>query len=678
MLILAAPKFTAMRLLLILLLCLPNFFTFAQEGRYDKFGKIKPEDFQTKIYSIDSNASAIVLYDKGHTAIEGNNKGWFSAMFTRHKLIRVLNKPGYKEADVEISLFTKGEDEEKLDNLKATTYNLENGKVVETKLEKNSIFRDKQDKNRQVIKFTMPNVKEGSIIEFEYKVLSDYYWQLDPWYFQDAIPTLWSEYEFSVPQFFSYTFLSKGYQPYFLNDKKETQGNFSVSESNGAGPTQRSSFNAGITDYRWVKKDVPAIKEESFTSTLENHISKIEFTLASQSEPLRYRDFRSSWAGVTKDLLESENFGKNLNSSNGWLSDEMKIVLSGASSEMEKAKKIFAYVRDHFTCGDYRGIWTETSLKNIFKAKKGNVAEINLLLVAMLRYANLKANPVILSRSKYGYTYDLYPGLSRFNYVIAQTAVGDQSYFLDASRNTGFGKILADCYNGHARVVNETATAIYLLPDSLKERKVTALFLNNDEKGLWIGNMNQTPGYYESYALRNRIKEKGKEEFFKQIEKDLGTEIKISDPEIDSLNNYEEPIAIKYKLGFNPEKADILYINPMFSEGYKKNPFKSAERFYPVEMPYTMDETYILTMEVPTGYAVDELPKQMLAKYDEQGQSFFEYRIQQSGNTISMRSRIKINRAFFDPEEYEGLREFFNLVVKKHNEQIVFKKKKGV
>ena len=659
-------------------LCLSSLFILAQEGPYPKFGKVKAEDFQTKIYSIDSNASAVVLYDKGNTAIEGNNKGWFSALFTRHKLIRILTKPGYKEADVEISLFTKGDDEEKLDYLKAITYNLENGKVVETKLEKSSIFRDKKDKNRQVIKFTMPNVREGSIIEFEYKVLSDYYWQLDPWNFQDAIPTLWSEYLFSVPQFFSYTFLSKGYQPFFINDKKETQGNFSISEPNGTGPTQHGNFNAGITDYRWVKKDVPAIKEESFTSTLENHISKIEFTLASQSEPLRSRDFRSSWAGVTKDLLESENFGKNLNSANGWLSDEMKLLLKDATSEIEKAKKIFAYVRDNFTCSNYSAIWTETSLKNIFKAKKGNVAEINLLLVAMLRYANLKASPVILSRSKYGYTYDLYPGLSRFNYVIAQTTVGDQSYFLDASHNTGFGKILADCYNGHARLVDEMAKPLYLLPDSLKERKVTALFLNNDEKGLWVGNMNQTPGYYESYVLRSRIKEKGKDEFFKQIEKDFGAEVKISGAQIDSLNNYEEPVAIKYSIGYNPEKADILYINPMFGEGYKKNPFKSAERFYPVEMPYTMDETFILTMEVPTGYVVDELPKQILAKYDEEGQSFFEYRLQQSGNTISMRSRIKLARAYFEPDEYEGLREFFNLVVKKHNEQIVFKKKKGV
>jgi hypothetical protein len=113
----------------------------------------------------------------------------------------------------------------------------------------------------------------------------------------------------------------------------------------------------------------------------------------------------------------------------------------------------------------------------------------------------------------------------------------------------------------------------------------------------------------------------------------------------------------------------------MFGEGYKKNPFKSEERLYPVEMPYTMDETFILTMEVPAGYVVDELPKQILAKYDEEGKSYFEYRIQHSGNTISLRSRIKLVRAYYEPDEYVGLREFFNMVVKKHNEQIVLKKK---
>ena len=126
----------------------------------------------------------------------------------------------------------------------------------------------------------------------------------------------------------------------------------------------------------------------------------------------------------------------------------------------------------------------------------------------------------------------------------------------------------------------------------------------------------------------------------------------------------------------NQEKEDILYINPMFGEGHKENLFKSKERYYPVEMPYAIDEVYIFSMVVPEGYIVDELPKSIIVKLNEEGDGQFEYRISESGGTISMRSRIQLKRAYYQPDEYEMLREFFNLVVKKHSEQIVFKKKK--
>jgi hypothetical protein len=225
-------------------------------------------------------------------------------------------------------------------------------------------------------------------------------------------------------------------------------------------------------------------------------------------------------------------------------------------------------------------------------------------------------------------------------------------------------------------VVNELAGAVNLSTDSIKERKVTSFFITNDEKGKWAGNVNQTLGYFESYKVRDKIKEKGQEEFFKDIKKEFGLDIAIQDSHIDSLVNLEEPVALHYGIELNPEKDDILYINPMFTEGYRKNPFTASERTYPVEMPYTSDETYLLTMEVPNGYAVDELPKQLVAKLDDQGSAYFEYRISQSGTTISLRSRIKFERTLFMPEEYETLREFFKMIVSKQNEQIVFKKKK--
>jgi hypothetical protein len=114
----------------------------------------------------------------------------------------------------------------------------------------------------------------------------------------------------------------------------------------------------------------------------------------------------------------------------------------------------------------------------------------------------------------------------------------------------------------------------------------------------------------------------------------------------------------------------------MLINGYKENPFKSTQRFYPVEMPYAMDETYIFRMEIPAGYTVEELPKSAKVNFDETGTNYFEYIIGVIDNTISLRSRLKLTRTYYATEEYEILREFFEMVVSKHAEQVVFKKSK--
>jgi transglutaminase-like putative cysteine protease len=669
---------TAMRILSIILLCALGGTLSAQEtSPYVKFGKITVAELKKKAYEIDSNANAIVLSDRGEAAIEGNSKGWFSINFTHHRVVHILNKNGYSEADVEIPLYNDNDAEEKLDNVKAVTYNLEGDKIVETKLEKSSIFKEKRDKNWSVRKFTMPNVKEGCIIEFEYTVSSDFIDNLDPWDFQGESPVLWSEYLLSVPQFFTYAFLSHGYLSFDVADRKDRQNSFNIAETRTAGATERVSFTAGVTDYRWVMKNVPELKEESYTSAVKNHIARMEFQLSSQNYPLTAHDYRNTWGGLVNGLNQSEYFGGSLNNGNGWLSDDVKPLLAGASNEKEKARAIYTFVRDNFTCTDHNSKYLSQSLKNVLKTRKGNVADINLLMVAMLRYAGLKANPVLVSTTRHGYALEMYPMITSFNYVVVEFNADGVQYYLDASYpRLGFAKLMPDCYNGHARVIDEFATPIQLSPDSLKERKVTALFITNDDKGNWTGSMNQTDGYYESYLARNKIKDKGQEDFFKEVEKDFGNDIHIKRSHVDSLSQFDMPISLHYDVELNNSKEDILYINPMFGEAYKKNPFKSAQRYYPVEMPYTVDDTYILTMEVPEGYVVDELPKQIVAKLDDKESAQFEYRITQSGTTISMRVRLKISRTLFLPEEYDNLREFFNLVVNKENEQVVFKKKK--
>src|SRR5690349_15333701 len=115
----------------------------AQEKSKIKFGNVTEKDFAGKVYPVDSNTNAVVIADIGSSNIEGNNKAWFSLVYRHFKRVHILNKNGYDIANVSISLYSDGEDEEQLDKLRAVTYNLENGKVVETKLDvKNNVFKD--------------------------------------------------------------------------------------------------------------------------------------------------------------------------------------------------------------------------------------------------------------------------------------------------------------------------------------------------------------------------------------------------------------------------------------------------------------------------------------------------------------------------------------------------------
>lgn len=649
-----------------------------QEKNKIKFGNVTDKDFASKIYSIDSNANAVVIADIGSSSIEGNNKAWFSLVHKHYKRIHILNKNGYDIANVSISLYSDGDDEEQLDKLRAVTYNLENGKVVETKLDvKNNLFKDKISKNWVRKKFTFPNVKEGSIIEYEYTITSDFLSNLQPWEFQGAYPRLWSEYNLSVPVFLGYVFLTQGYKTYDIKNKESHSESFQIADSRGAGATERFSLNAFVDDYRWVIKNVPPLKEESYTSTIDNHITKIEFQLSEYRDPLRYRNIMGSWPKLTEDLMNADFFGQQVTKDNGWLKDIISPVVNVSASKADKARKIFAYVRDNFTCTSHSRFSMDQTLKGLIKTRNGNVAEINLLLTAMMKYAGIDADPVILSTRSNGYTFSMYPILSKFNYVICRVVIDGKIFYLDASEpHIGFGHLPLRCYNGHARVVNKEALAIELNSDGVTETKITSVFIINDEKGNLVGSVQQTPGYYESNELRDRVKDKGQEQLQKDIKKAFGAEIVISNFQLDSLEKYENELGIHYDFDIKDEKEDIIYMNPLFGEGYKENPFKSAERFYPVEMPFAMDETINLQLEVPHGYTVDELPKSLVVKLNEQDDGVFEYRISQSGDNISLRSRIRFKRSFFMPEEYETLREFFNLIVKKQAEQIVFKKKK--
>lgn len=622
--------------------------TASRDGSGDKsavtFGKMTPADFNVPAPPFDSTSPAVVIADIGETHL-GFALGKFYVLTRHFRRIKILDERGYDASKVEIILFSGERRDALLSDLHASTYNLENGKIEVSKLDEKSVFTDKINKSYSTKKFSFPGVKKGSIIEYDYSVQSDYLLYVPSWDFQGKYPCLWSEYEVTIPDYLKYVFLAQGYRPFFVK----------------------------------TAKDIPGLEYEPFVTTLNNHISKIEFQLSQIEFPTQLpRDMMGNWFTLSGKLMESEHFGTALDKNNGWMGDELKQVIKGETDQVEKARKIYAFLRDSFTCTNPRGAEVETSLKEVFRTRKGTEAEINLLLTALLNHVGIVADPVIAGTREHGYTNPVYPLLTRFNYVICRAAIDSVAWYLDASSSwTGFGQLPEYLYNGHARVVNKTnPQPVYFEADSLKEKSTTFVVINNDGNGGIAGSFQSTQGLVGSSKVREKVYKEGEAGFFKAIKESYTSEFSISDMQIDSLKIKEEPVKISYSFSYKPpSEGDLIYFRPMLGEGYKMNPFKEEKRLFPVEMPYALDEVYILSMAVPDGYQIDELPKS--AKVLLNGtDGFFEFVVDNDGQNIQMRSRLKLNKANFGASDYETLRDFYAMVVKKQNEQIVFKKKK--
>jgi len=630
----------------------------AQDKLAVKFGKVIPRDFTVNADALDSTAGAVIVADFGTAIGMVNSRGGLFVEFRRSTRIRILKRTGFDAATITIPFQTSGAVPERIDGLRASTYNLEDGKVVETDVDSKSIFMNKVSKGLTEEKFTFPSLKEGSIVEYSYTLTSPLTTNLQPWTFQGKYPCLWSEYQVDIPDAFKYVVLSQGYLPFTIS----TMDN-----------------NAHKTNYRWVIRNVPPLREEPYTTALSNYVAKVEFQLTGIQFPSgMYKDMLTKWTDISEQLLNSEEFGADLDSHNSWLDDDLKSITNGAVNDLDRAKKIYAYIRDSFTCVFHSSAVLSQPLRTVYRNRSGNDADLNLLLTAMLIHQKIGAEPVILSTRSHGFSNDVYPQLNRFNYVISRVTIDSSVYYLDASEPwLGFGRLPARCYNGNARVVSKEASSLVnLSADLMLEATKTVVFITNDEKGGLTAQLQSLPGYNEAAEVRQNVKEQGKQSFLKKLQTSYSDDVVVSDLELDSLRMPDWPLGVGYSLRLPFDtKADVYYFNPMLAEGFRENPFKAAERAYPVEMPYAVDKTYIMSMDIPAGYVVDELPKsaKVLLNTDE---GYYEYIISKDDQQIQFRSRIQLVKANYQPEDYASLRDFFAFVVKKESEQIVFKKKK--
>ncbi|MES2827537.1 MAG: DUF3857 domain-containing protein [Bacteroidota bacterium] len=622
------------------------------------FGKIDPEEFKIKPSGVDSAAAAVAIFDIGIGFFDLGPSG-MKYNIQRHTRYKIINKNGYDYANLEIQLYKSSNGGSNLTNVEACTYNIENGKVIASKIGKDAKFTEKQDKNYSVKKFVLPNVKEGSIIEFKYTMSTDFVFNLRPWYFQRSIPTLHSAYVVSIPEYYNYKINQYGL--IHLTSKSE-------------------QVNGG-TVYSYAVNNVPGLKEESYVADMNDYISRVTFELASMSFPgQEYRDFTSTWPKIIHTIKEREDFGQFIKKTAGVKSILAEIIKEETNKDSIVCR-ILNFVKQNIKWNrDYDLFANETNAKSVFEKKLGNSADINLSLLVLLSAANIEANPVLLSTRDNG-THPGRPMITAFNNVIVDAKIGEKHILLDATDKHHAPNLIGyNNLNHEGLVLNmDSENAKWISLENSKASGISynyILTLGDDNK--LTGKLYITSTDYEALRRRKDYSAATDEKEFLKLFKGDKPGLALKNYEILNLNSPDASLTESMDVLIEDqieEGGDMFYFTPLLYERTKENPFKLEERNFPVDFGFPMEETYRITIELPKGYVVDvsKFPKNEKLVLPNQTASF-SFIFSHGENQIGLISRISVKKSLFTPDEYFELKELFKNIVRKQAEQIVVKK----
>ena len=650
-----------------------------------KFGKVSKEEIEEQFYPEDSTVNAAYLYKKRRTYFQYNqNSNIFDVITEVHERVKLYKKEGFGKATRSIYYYKPNSGgAEKISSLKAYTFSLQNNKITKTKLKDKDVFIEKKNKYWSIKKITMPNIEEGCVVDIKYKVTSPYWYKIDDLDFQFDIPVKNLEYFVSIPEYYKFKTASKGY--YFIIPKTGISNESLTinSKSRSGWETVKTTFNNSKINFkantsRYLAKYIPALKDdEPFVAEINNYRGGVKFELASTNFMKiggGIKSYSTTWEDVSKQIFKASSFGNELDKSSYYKKDLAPILVE-AKTALEKVAAIFQFIKTKVKWNNFNSKYTDKGVKKAYKEGVGNSADINLMLTSMLRYAGLKASPVLVSTRTNGVP--LFPTLEGFNYVIAMVEFADGNYvLLDATAPYSLPNILPTrALNWNGRKVSKSGASSWVeLTPSLLATEEVHISVKITEDLEVAGLLRTKYGNLNALNYRKRNNHLKDETIKTRLEERY--QIEIENFKIGNQNKIAKPISVMAKFSSEDLIEEInekLYIHPLLFYAQEKNPFKSEDRKFPVDFTTPWEDKHSVAIEIPDGYSVSSLPAPLaIGLPNDLG--VFKYQVQHVGSKINVRSVLQFNSALIGAENYQILKLFYGDLVKKQSEKIILLK----
>lgn len=595
-----------------------------------RYGKIDLADLEMKVYPPDTSAEAVILCDYG---------AFDTQTFDFHRLLRikVLKKEGSYAVNNMINVNGTSV-------IKGITYNLVDGAIVETKLKNESIYREEVSENRYQYRVTMPDIRVGSVVDIAYSYPGLPY----NWLFQSTIPVRWSELRIPNSPYLTYQKAFFGFESLYINEST-----------------------------RWVGKEMPALRTEPYVNSVFNYLTRMEIEVSSILFPgYISRFYTTSWEDVNSFLLDNKYFGVALGIGL-FLIDDAKRIKELNLSDPDKMKAACDSVKAKIKWNEVESLYASSDIAFSYRKGSGNSADINLILVQLLKKLDFNAFPIALSTRENGIISPSFPTINKLNYVIAGVKYKEEIYLFDATdQYLPAGMLPFRALNGRGRTIDHNYSDWVDLSPSDDQQEMVYCDLQLDETGTLKGIITYTDIKYQAYYLRKDLKaHNSPEEHIRELESKFPG-LTIDSYTYEDIDSIYKPVKEIYNVslsGYAEMIGDMISINPMLLERLEVNPFKMEFRKYPIDYGHTMRNRYILNIKLPDGYKVSELPKSCNLVLPERS-GRFTYNTTVNDNILQLISNFDISKTVFTEAEYLLVKEFYNQIIAKHKEVIMLKK----
>lgn len=654
------------RLCSLLLFCIAGtVILWGQEISF-KYGKITNDELTMRVYQKDTTAEAVVLYDEGYSYYVYTPENGFVLQTEFKQKIKILKPEGVDRANIDIPYYYgDGSDRDYINNLDAISYNLEDGKVVKTKLEKKYIFDEVLSETTKRIKFSIPNVKAGSVIEFKYTLVSRYVTDVPEWYFQSDIPVMNSKFGINILEYFNFNIRTKGYEHIAVTQKDES-GQLRV----GAG--EMLAVSSKIMTY--TATDVPALKDEDNVWCMNEYKSAVVFELRGTQYPYEmYKSYTSTWKDII-EMLEKQNYFSSNNRMSNPFKDETAVLMNGVTDEQEKISKIYSFIKSKIKWNDVYSFYGGNP-RTAAKEGVGNNAQINFVLMSALRDADIKCYPVLISRRSKGRFPITNPSINKIStFIVAAELKDGKMIYMDGSSNHGGLNILPTDLLVDKGIVYDPKNPgkSVDLTNLVKNQFISRVVATLDKEGNLKGE--RTTNYVNQFAYTYRASVAGKDSVKIVDAIQNNTQTKIENIKIEGKTSSDGNVKETLTFTKNIETSgDYIYLNPMVFTHITENPFTQAERKLPIEFSFPYLYRLNCIIMIPEGYAIEEVPKGVRVSLLDNGGKC-TYAVNVSDRTINLGYIFDMSQILYPFTDYEAIKNYFGLIATKNSEMIVLKK----